>query len=338
MSIRDTVLSSRVRLARNYEDLPFDTADDPELAESCLTRTCNALRLAGADGGYDMILLRETGEVERRAMAERRQISFDLLRHPDTAAVLLNEQKGVSIMMNEEDHLRIQAIAPGLCLNKVAAACFSVENALSRHAAFAFDKRWGYLTAYPTSTGTGMRASVLLHLPMLTKDKRMGDVGTTAAKVGLTISGVYGEGQEALGDIYQLSNQVTLGRTEQDLIATVSAVAQQLSETETALRARALHDERTRIEDRVFRAWGILSGARLIGLDEFYEQWSAIRLGSALGLLWMPLDTLDGLLSELQDNNLLSYADEALGEERLLELRASRLRQVLGSAHEPEAM
>ena len=209
------VLSSRVRLARNYDDLPFDTADTPELADRCVDRTAVALAKAGEDAGFDLIRLRDLSEVQRQTLAESHLISRDLLRAPDTAAVLLCEKDASSVMMNEEDHLRIQAICPGMDLPAAAGRCFRIDDALSRQVSFAFDEQLGYLTSCPTNTGTGMRASLLLHLPMLTVYKQMGNVGQIVAKVGLTIRGVYGEGSEALGNIYQVSNQVTLGRTEQ---------------------------------------------------------------------------------------------------------------------------
>ena len=188
------VLSSRVRLARNYDDLPFDSADRVEDADLCVNRTAKALAKSGDDAGFDLLRLRDLSELQRRAMVEDHTISRDLLRVPDTAAVLVKADEAVSVMMNEEDHLRIQAICPGLDLLTAAARCFRVDDALSRECTFAFDEQLGYLTSFPTNTGTGMRASLLMHLPMLTLYKQMGNVTQIVAKVGLTIRGVYGEG------------------------------------------------------------------------------------------------------------------------------------------------
>ncbi len=179
----EVILMSRVRLARNYEDLPFDTASQPDNADTCITRTATALAKTGADKGFDLVLLRDLSDTQRKALAESHTISRDLLRTPDTAAVLVNQGEALSVMMNEEDHLRIQCVLKGLNLNEAAQRCFRVDDALSRQVKFAFDEQLGYLTACPTNTGTGMRASLLLHLPMLTRCKQMGSVGQIVAKV-----------------------------------------------------------------------------------------------------------------------------------------------------------
>jgi len=326
------VLSSRVRLARNYQDLPFDAAARPDSAAMCVARTANALRLSGEDRGFTLLHLRDISDIQRRSMAEYRMISKDLLRNPDTAAVLLNEGDMLSIMMNEEDHLRIQAIRPGMDLQSAADACFRVEDALSRQVRFAFDPQLGYLTACPTNTGTGMRASLLLHLPMLTLLKQMGNVGQIVAKVGLTIRGVYGEGAEALGNLYQVSNQVTLGRTEQELISTVTAVGHQLTDMEAALREKTLQTGRTALEDNVFRAWGVMSNARLMPLNEFFRHWSYVRLGAALGMLPVPVKTMDVMLEQVQDANLQAMAEENLKGAALDEKRAGCIRGMLAAA------
>ncbi len=329
MTEERVVLSSRVRLARNYDDLPFATASRIQDADECVARTSRALAQSGEDAGFELIRLADLGELEQRALQESRLISRDLLREPRTAAVLVNRADAVSVMMNEEDHLRIQAIRPGLDLEGAAEDCFRVEQALEKQVRFAFDRQLGYLTACPTNTGTGMRASLLLHLPMLTMNKRMGDVGQIVAKVGLTIHGVYGEGSEALGHVYQISNQVTLGRTEQELTAAVSAVGRQLMDMENALRERALQESRVALEDSVGRAWGILRHARRMELVEFFRHWSQIRMGSALELVPTPIPVLDQLLCEVQEAHLVTPEGTFIGGDNAEEARASRVRQVL---------
>ncbi|MGN1020145.1 MAG: ATP--guanido phosphotransferase [Aristaeellaceae bacterium] len=329
-----TVLSSRVRLARNYEDLPFDTARKPEEAATCIARTANALALSGMDEGFQLIRLNALTETQRRALAESRLISKDLLREPETAAVLLRQEDALSIMINEEDHLRIQAVRPGLDLLAAASACFRVDDALSRQVAFAFDKQLGYLTACPTNTGTGMRASLLMHLPMLTICKQMGNVGQLVAKVGLTIRGVYGEGAEALGNLYQVSNQVTLGRTEQELISAVTAVGHQLTDMENVLREKTLASSRVTLEDTVFRAWGLMKYARVMPLSEFFKHWSGVRLGADLGLLPVKVATLDAMLEQAQDANLQSLAESPLTGVQLDAKRAECIRAMLTDVKE----
>ena len=329
-----TILSSRVRLARNYEDLPFDTARKPEEAATCIARTANALALSGMEEGFQLIRLSALTEIQRNALAESRLISRDLLKEPETAAVLLRQEDALSIMINEEDHLRIQAVRPGLDLLSAASACFRVDDALSRQVAFAFDKQLGYLTACPTNTGTGMRASLLMHLPMLTICKQMGNVGQIVAKVGLTIRGVYGEGAEALGNLYQVSNQVTLGRTEQELISAVTAVGHQLTDMENVLREKTLASSRVTLEDTVFRAWGLMQYARVMPLNEFFKHWSGVRLGADLGLLPVKVATLDAMLEQAQDANLQSLAESPLTGLQLDAKRAECIRAMLTDVKE----
>ena len=232
-------------------------------------------------------------------------------------------------MMNEEDHLRIQAVSEGLNLADAAEKCFRVDDSLSRHVTFAFDNQLGYLTACPTNTGTGMRASLLMHLPMLTLCKQMGNVGQIVAKVGLTIHGVYGEGSEALGNLYQVSNQVTLGRTEQELISAVTAVGHQLIDMERTLRDKALAGGRINLEDAVYRAWGLMTHARLMPKKEFFAHWSNLRLGAATKLLAIPLERVDALLTDCQDAHLCAWEEAALEGTALDQARAKRARMML---------
>lgn len=326
----DIVLSSRVRLARNFEDIPFDVSQRPEFAAVCISRTVNALKAAGQDKGFELFRLRDMSDASRRAMAESRLISRDLLATADSSAALVRPGDAVTIMINEDDHLRIQAIRPEMDLLSAASACFRVDDALSRQVNFAFDGQLGYLTACPTNTGTGMRASLLMHLPLLTKGKQMGNVGQLVSKVGLNIRGVYGEGSDALGHIYQVSNQVTLGRTEQELISTVTALGNQLCDMESTLRDKALKEGRIPLEDMIFRAWGAMTNARLMPLNEFYQHWSNVRLGAAMGLLKLPLELVDALLDHVQEAHLCVWAEEALTGAALDEARATCIREMLG--------
>ena len=164
--MKDIAVSSRVRLARNYQDLPFRGRITPDQMESCVQRTLDALR--HLPEAYQLYLLRSTDEIQRKALVEARLISPDLLAHEDGGAALIRQDQKISVMMNEEDHLRIQSFVSGDDLNAAAENAFSIDDALQHSLSFAFDSQWGYLTACPTNTGTGMRASMMLHLPMLT--------------------------------------------------------------------------------------------------------------------------------------------------------------------------
>lgn len=294
------VVSSRVRLARNYHDLPFSNLDKPQNAQLCIDRARQALDGALPQDRFTVYLLREMNKIDQLSLMEKHLISRDLLQHSDVGAALVRKDQEVSVMVNEEDHLRIQAMLNGFALMDAATLAFGAEDRLASVCDFSFDNQLGYLTACPTNTGTGMRASLMLHLPLLTRYKQMGNVTQTVAKLGLTIRGIYGEGSEALGDLYQVSNQVTLGRTENEIIEAVNAVGQQLIDLENALRQRG-EKETLDLEDSLWRSYGALRYARQMDAGEFMQHWSNLRLGAAMGILPVPLGTVDELLTIAQD-------------------------------------
>jgi protein arginine kinase len=294
------VVSSRVRLARNYHDLPFSNLHRPENARLCISRARLALEADKPSGAFSLYELRDMNKLDQLSLMEQHLISRDLLTHSDVGAALIREDKHVSVMINEEDHLRIQAMYADLALPQSAELAYAAEEKLAKVCDFSFDHQLGYLTACPTNTGTGMRASLMLHLPLLTHYKQMGNVSQSVAKLGLTIRGLYGEGSEALGDLYQVSNQVTLGRTEKELIEAVTAVGRQLIDMEFTLRAQKERDL-LELEDGIWRSYGALRYARQMGADEFMENWSNLRLGAAMELLPVSLITVDELLPLAQD-------------------------------------
>lgn len=323
----EIVVSSRVRLARNYEDLPFRNRISPEQGEECVQRTLNALR--DLPEAYTFLPLRGMKETERRALVEAHLISPDLLGHEDRGAVLIRQDEKISVMMNEEDHLRIQAFAPGDQLGEAAENAFCIEDALQRRLSFAFDSQLGYLTACPTNTGTGMRASVMLHLPMLTLLKQMGKVNQLAAKLGLTIRGIYGEGSEALGNLYQLSNQVTLGRTEGEILEAVTAVARQMAGMEEVFREKTWEKDSLAFEDQLYRSYGLAAYARRMTIKEFMVHWSNLRLGAAMKKLPLTVETCDALLTAAQPAHVQQAAGEGLGPKELDEKRGEIVRRAV---------
>lgn len=319
------VVSCRVRLARNYYDLPFSTVDARQSAHTCVNRASQAL---SADG-YQLYLLDEMPCVERLKLVERHLISRDLLARSDVGAALIRQDKRVSVMINEEDHLRIQSIVSGLDLADAAKEAFRVEDQLEAVCTFSFDPQLGYLTSCPTNTGTGMRASLMLHLPMLTRYKQMGNVNQSVAKLGLTTRGIYGEGSEALGDLYQVSNQVTLGRTEDEIIEAVTAVGRQLIDMELNLRVKCLKDQPLELKDALMRSYGLLRYAVRMGEKEFMQHWSNLRLSAALGLLPMLLPAVDELLTVAQDAHVTRYAQQCCPEDPADIARCELVRKTL---------
>ncbi len=324
MSDRDTaiVLSSRVRLARNLKDIPFRARFTQDQADDCIQQVLNALRDEPIP--YRFLPMRGINAIKRQSLVEDHRISPDLFKTDDRGAALIRDDGRVVIMINEEDHLRIQSFAEGLNLREAAAAAFDTEDSLGRRLTFAFDREWGYLTACPTNTGTGMRASVMMHLPMLTLRKSMGQVMQLAAKLGLTMRGIYGEGSEALGNVYQLSNQVTLGKTEDELLESVQATATQIAEMEINLREKVLEEDPVEWQDQMNRSLGLMLYARKMPMKEFYTHWSDLRLAAAMGMIPLDVGMLDHLLSAAQDAHLMEKAGHDLTG-RETEVRRSNL-------------
>ena len=321
------MVSCRVRLARNYEDLPFRGRMTAEQSEQCVQRTLDALRAQPQP--YSFYSLKGMEENEKKALVEAHLISPDLMEHCEAGAVLIRGDEKVSVMMNEEDHLRIQGISAGESLAESAENAFAIDDALQSRLSFAFDAQWGYLTACPTNTGTGLRASVMLHLPMLTILKQMGKVNQLAAKLGLTIRGIYGEGSEAQGHLYQLSNQVTLGRTEKEIMDAVSATARQIAEMESVFRQKAMEKDMTAFEDSLFRSWGILCNARRMPIKEFMAHWSNLRMGAALKMLPVSLEKCDWLLTEAQPAHVRRSAGAVLNDKETDARRSVIIREAI---------
>ena len=324
-------VSGRIRLARNYPDLPFSSMERPEDAESCIQRACQAMH-TGTEEVYTLHLLRSMTPDDRMTLVDEHLISRDLLKHNAIGAALIRRDEKVSIMMNEEDHLRIQSLLPGNHLREAAEEAFRAEEILEKGCGFSFDPQLGYLTSCPTNTGTGLRASLMLHLPMLTRFKQMGNVNQSVAKLGLTMRGIYGEGSEALGDLYQVSNQITLGRREEDIIDAVTAVGKQLIDLENNLRESCRAKQKAEVEDALWRSYGALRYAVLMNEKEFMQHWSNLRLGSAMGILPTPVSVSDELLSTAQDAHVRQYAKRKQLELPVEQARCALLREALQSS------
>ena len=283
------VLSTRIRLARNLAGRAFVGRNSESEREGILRDVEQAAR--------DTVLLRQAARfrldrldaVERQLLHERHLVSRELAglgpdaRTRSGSALLVQDRVGV--MLNEEDHLRLQALQSGFALDAAYAELDRVDTELGQRLAFAFHPEFGYLTSCPTNVGTGLRASVLIHLPGLVLTKEISKVLQGLSQVGLTFRGLYGEGSEVVGNFFQISNQTTLGKTEEDLIDHLQRIVQQVVQYETQARAVLLRDARTVIEDKVWRAYGILAHARSTGFEEVMNLLSGVRLGVGLDLI-----------------------------------------------------
>jgi protein arginine kinase len=302
----DVVLSTRVRLARNLADTPFSAKLDPQGKEKVaheIREAAKNLPLAQkAIGAMRWIDMAELPQLAAVSMAEQRLISAAFARQEPGTALLLRDDQRVSVMLCEEDHLRLQAYSPGLALEETYNLADELDTALGRKLHYAFDERLGYLTQCPPNLGTAMRASVLLHLPALAALERVGRLGESIAKLGLTIRGAFGEGSEAEGSLFQLSNQVTLGIAERQALDNLQAITLQIAEQERRAQTELL--QRPEWENKCWRAYGILRYARLLDSGDAVKLLSLARLGAARGILPIEIETLNALMTDIQPATL----------------------------------
>lgn len=326
---QDVVISSRVRLSRNYDDLPFSPKLTQEYADEVIERTSEAV--FGSENGHAFSLLHmsELEQDARSRLVEHHLISYDLLKYAKRSAAMVSSAGTVSVMLNEEDHVRFQGLLPGLQLGRAAEMALNLDETVGDKYPFAFDTQWGFLTACPANTGTGMRCSVVLHLPALSEGGQMGAVMQAVAKLGLTMRGLYGDGSEARGHLYQLSNQATLGRSEEDVVRSLVAATEQIVGHERAMRENAEKKDMMQLQDTLLRSWGELMYARLMPTKEFMRRYSDIRYAASMGYLHAPLPGLDLLMMDVQPGSLGVRAGKLIGERESEILRAKVLREEL---------
>lgn len=323
----DVVISTRIRLARNLGRLPFPGSMSTEQKEEIVSRVFEALP-EGEGQAFTHLHMNTLTELQALSMVERHLISPDFARRGEGEALLSSEDESVSIMVNEEDHLRIQVMRAGLDLDGAYREADCWDNYLDTRLHFAFDDRLGYLTQCPSNLGTGMRASVMLHLPALQERGIVQQLASTVSKLGLTIRGMYGEGSQSKGAVYQLSNQVTLGITEAEAIENLKTIAQQIIKEERSCR-EAL-GQTPAVQDRIFRALGILQNARLLSGKEFMALISHVRMGVSLNLIDnIDLDRIGTLLTDAQPATLTRNAGRSLEAGERDALRAELVRRQL---------
>ncbi len=291
----DVVISTRIRLARNLAEYPFPAKLDTKTRIAVNESVRDAVP---AEAHLQYIEMKTLTQAQMVSMAEKHLISPEFASSADGRALLLSDDEEISIMLNEEDHIRLQVMKPGLALSEAYAAADKLDTAINDKLRFAFNPHLGYLTECPTNLGTGMRASVMLHLPALTALGRVGTLAATVSKLGLTIRGAYGEGSAPLGDLYQISNQVTLGISEKAAIENLKTIVLQLAAQERAARTELLKSIDT--EDTIFRAYGVLKSARILNTKEFMSLASKVRMGAVGGLLQLDAKVINELMFALQ--------------------------------------
>ncbi len=323
----DTVLSSRVRFARNLEGYPFDSRLDSEKAAEIINKVGDLLE----KNGFEKIDFTSLTQYEAGSLCEKHYVSREFVSKKTPHTLMLNEACGLAIMLCEEDHIRIQCILSGLALDEAYKSACAVDDLIDGKFPIAYSDELGYLTHCPTNLGTAMRASVMMFLPALTMAGRIGALSNRLSKIGLTIRGFYGEGTDAKGCIYQISNQITLGITEEDTLRKLSDTVKQITENEHELRALITPEKNPQIVDRICRAEGILRHAYMLSSGEFLSYYSDARLGLALGMIKnIDYQTLDSLLVEMMPCSLaVSEKTFTMSESERDRLRASRVKASL---------
>jgi len=281
----DVVLSSRIRLARNLKGYLFSSKIRREEEQQIRDEVLKVLKREKDIPAMTQIDLRQLAEYECYYLLEEHFVSRDLLSRRKAATVAVDQSGRISMMINEEDHLRIQSIFSGFDLESCWQEAEKLENVIGRNLEYDFHPKFGYLTACPTNTGTGLRASVLIHLPGLVLTKEIQKVLRGISQIGLTFRGLYGEGSEVLGNFFQISNQITIGKSEKELIEHLARITEQLIEHEKNARAILFKDAGHYIQDKVWRAYGILQHARTITSEEVMNLLSAVRLGVSMKLI-----------------------------------------------------
>ena len=327
----EIVISSRIRIARNIRSKPFphrlNEIEARKAAEQVETAFYTSTHMKE---NYKTIHLWELDNDSSTNYLERHLISPKLINNKSKAAFIVGEDETVSIMLNEEDHIRLQCITGGLKLKEIYNNADKLDNFIEEKIDYAFDEKIGYLTACPTNIGTGLRASVMIHLPALTMNDEMTGILKALTQIGMTIRGIYGEGSAAQGNIYQISNQITLGITEDDILNNLEAVISQIINQENRTRENLLKNYKYELEDKIYRSLGILETAVLLNENECMDLLSNVRMGIEMGIIKdVSKNLLNKLLVEIQPASMkMKYNINMNGKERDLN-RARLVKQSL---------
>lgn len=329
----DVAISTRVRLARNLRAYPFEGRMTDEQKKRLLADVKTVLENANIKNQTELrfIELDKLTQEQTISLVERHLISPAFAQNTRCEGLVLSADESIAVMLNEEDHIRIQALGAGLALSETLEAANQLDDIFDATLLYAFDEKLGYLTQCPTNLGTGLRASVMLHLPALEANGLIGRISQMVSKLGLTIRGTYGEGTRVNGSFYQLSNQVTLGISEEGAIENLRAIASQIIAQERAARNAETGDY---LEDKVWRAYGVLSSARLLSGEEFVELISMVRMGVSMGIIkGLDFGQINALLNETGAATIMANTGRQLTETERDKLRAQLVRERLFSAN-----
>lgn len=324
----DVVVSSRIRFARNIEGYPFINRINQDQSNEIEEKMKEITASLGY--GLHFLKLKNMDEITQMSLVEKHLISPNFaLKKEENGAILLNDDENISIMINEEDHIRLQVFASGLELDNLINLAIELDEKIQKMVNYAYHEKYGFLTACPTNVGTGLRASVMVHLPGLTKTGNIGKILEVINNFGMNIRGIYGEGSKSGGDMYQISNKQTLGMSEKELIKNLKAITEKVIEQERLAR-KILAKETIELDDEIYRSFGILSQAKKMSSEEARELLSFIKLGTDLGIL-LELTDLKVRKLELYTKpaNLQKYSGEKLDHRQRDIKRAEIIKQII---------
>lgn len=327
----DVVVSSRIRLARNSKSFPFPPKLDIDQAINVVDFYKSAIIKTENPISKQLMFIDSTkiNPIEKACLVEKHLISPEFAAKREVTGLILSKDEKVSIMINEEDHLRIQAILQGFQLNESWELCNRVDDLIEEKSEYAYSDELGYLTACPTNVGTGMRASIMVHLPALSMLGYISTVLDAVNKLGIAVRGLYGEGSEIMGNMYQISNQVSLGQSEEEIITKISIIANRVIEQERMAREQLLKSI-VQLEDRLFRSYGIFSSARIMTSNECMKLLSDVRLGADLNIIkGISIDTINQLMVITQPANLQKVYGTTLNPDERDIKRAELIRKKL---------
>lgn len=329
----DVVVSTRIRAARNIEEYKFPNLITVEESE---TITMDILKaLSSEQEEYKFYRNRDLSEIDRNVFVEKHLISPNLSGSVRKGSFFVRKDEKATIMVNEEDHIRIQVLLPGLNIEKGWEICSEIDDRLEKNIKYAFHENFGYLTSCPTNTGTGLRASVMLHLPGLSMTGQINTIMEGLRKIGLTVRGLYGEGSKALGNLFQISNQTTIGEKEEDIIKKINKVIFQMVTRERNTRKYISDKKGIELEDKIFRSLGILNYSRIISTLEAMNHLSNVKLGIDVGIInKMNSKDIIKLMLDIQPAIIQKDQYEQINKREIDAFRAEKIRKKLNKLEE----
>ena len=323
------IISSRVRLARNFKKYRFHQKLTAPDATQMVKEAQNSLTRVNARLFHQMDI-QALGQTEQKVFLEKHIVSPEFLKGSLPRSLLISDDQNISVMLNEEDHIRIQSVAAGDQLAEALAKANQIDDLIEESVEFAFHPEYGYLTTCPTNTGTGLRASYMIHLPCLERSDLLKKLLPTISKFGITLRGIYGEGTAPMGSIYQISNQTTLGKSEEDIIQGLQNVTNTVIEQENQAMEIMIINNRGETENNIYRAYGMLAYSRMITAKEAMDMLSLIRLGYMGGLLDKPKPEkqIYQIMMEIQPGHLMRIAGHEMSDAERDTARANYLREI----------